>query len=174
MNKKTENYAFIDSQNLIFATKSLGWEIDFERFYIYLHAKYGITKAFLFMGYISENKMLYEKLKSFGYKIIFKPVVRHTKKEIIKGNVDAELVLHAAKIEFHNYEKAIIISNDGDFHCLVEHLVEENKLLKLITPSMKYSSLLRRFSSFIVPVPLFKLNIRLKYNNKKRAFPRYG
>jgi uncharacterized LabA/DUF88 family protein len=36
----------------------------------------------------------------------------------VKGNVDAELVLHTM-IEYDNYSKAIIISGDGDFFCLV-------------------------------------------------------
>jgi len=36
----------------------------------------------------------------------------------IRGNVDAELVLHAM-IEIQNYEKAVIVSGDGDFHCLI-------------------------------------------------------
>ena len=37
-----------------------------------------------------------------------------------KGNVDAELVLSAAAIEFINYDKAVIVSGDGDFACLVD------------------------------------------------------
>jgi len=149
-------YAFIDSQNLNLAIKNMGWRLSFKKFLVYLRSKYKVKKAFLFMGYIAEYEYIYRKLREYGYEIIFKPVVQHAKKNMTKGNVDAELVLHAAKIEFFHYEKAVIISNDGDFHCLVEHLVENDKLLKLITPSKKYSSLLRKFSSFIVPVPLFR------------------
>jgi uncharacterized LabA/DUF88 family protein len=36
----------------------------------------------------------------------------------IRGNDDAELVLHAM-IDIQNYEKAVIVSGDGDFHCLI-------------------------------------------------------
>jgi len=44
------------------------------------------------------------------------------------------------------YDKAIIVSGDGDFHCLLEYLEEKEKLLKLIIPNrLKYSSLLRKF-----------------------------
>ncbi len=149
-------YAFIDSQNLNLAIRDLGWKLDFQKFLVYLRSKYHVSTAFLFIGHLPENEDLYTELRSFGYEIIFKPVVKHHKKEMTKGNVDAELVLHAAKIQFYKYEKAIIVSNDGDFHCLIEHLLEESKLLKLITPSQKYSSLLRRFSQYIVPVPLFR------------------
>ncbi len=159
-------YAFIDSQNLNLAIQSLGWKLSFERFLRYIQSKYHVTKAFLFIGYIPTNEELYKNLKKYGYELVFKPVIEQSK----KGNVDAELVLHAAKIQFYDYEKAIIVSNDGDFYCLIEHLLENEKLLKLITPSNKYSSLLRKFSSFIVPVPLFKN----KVEHKGRAFPQHG
>lgn len=63
-----------------------------------------------------------------------------------KGNVDAELVLHSM-IEYQNYEKAVIVSGDGDFHCLIKYLLKQEKLEKLVIPNKyKYSSLLRKFS----------------------------
>ena len=46
MKKKTNNYAFIDSQNLNLSIRSLGWKLDFARFRVYLKEKYGVTKAF--------------------------------------------------------------------------------------------------------------------------------
>jgi len=61
----------------------------------------------------------------------------------IKGNVDAELVLHTM-IEWKNYNKAVIVSGDGDFYCLMEHLEENNKLRKIIVPNRQYSSLLKK------------------------------
>ena len=35
---------------------------------------------------------------------------------LAKENVDAELVLHAM-IEYPNYDRAIIVTGDGDFYC---------------------------------------------------------
>ena len=46
-----------------------------------------------------------------------------------KGNVDAELVLHTM-VEYPNYDKALIVSGDGDFYCLVDYLKGKDKLLK--------------------------------------------
>jgi uncharacterized LabA/DUF88 family protein len=71
-------------------------------------------------------------------------------KETVKGNVDAELVLHAAAIEYPNYNKAIIVSGDGDFACLVQFLADNDKLLHVFTPNQKYSKLLRPYSKYIV------------------------
>ena len=52
-------------------------------------------------------------------------------------------------IEFPNYNKAIIVSGDGDFYCLVEYLEQQGKLLRVLTPNSKYSSLLRKFHRYI-------------------------
>jgi len=79
----------------------------------------------------------------------------------IKGNVDAELVLHAM-IEWNNYLKAVIVSGDGDFYCLIEYLDNENKLLRIIAPNSKYSSLLRKYAKYIVNASSFKLKIQKK------------
>ncbi len=142
-------YAFIDSQNLNLGVRDQGWNLDFVRFKIYLNQKYNVSKAFLFIGYIPNNKKLYKFLESAGFQLIFKPVVESNDKKKTKGNVDAELVLHAM-IQFKAYDKAVIVSGDGDFYCLIEYLARQNKLLKIITPNKKYSSLLRAYSSYIV------------------------
>jgi uncharacterized LabA/DUF88 family protein len=148
--QKSNIFAFIDSQNLNLGVRSLGWELDFKRFFVYLKDKYHIKKAYLFLGYIKKYEKLYEYLRNCGYIIIFKPVVV-TKTQKVKGNIDAELVLYSAKIEYKNYDKAIIVSGDGDFFCLLEDMVKEGRLYKLIIPNPKSESvLLREFQEYKV------------------------
>jgi len=143
-NGQLNNYAFIDSQNLNLAIRAQGWHLDFGRFRKYLTDKYRVDKVFLFIGYLVGNEALYTSLQKQGYIVIFKPTLELPDGRV-KGNVDAELVLHCM-IEYQNYDKAIIVSGDGDFHCLLEYLEEKEKLLKLIIPNrLKYSSLLRKF-----------------------------
>lgn len=148
--KKEVVYAFIDSQNLNLGVKSQGWELDFGRFRVYLKDKYKVNKAFLFLGFIPKYKKLYLFLEKVGYKIIFKPILEPRKnKHEIKGNIDAELVLHSM-IEFPNYDKAIIVSGDGDFYCLIEYLVKKRKFGRLIIPNQKrYSRLFLKFKPHI-------------------------
>lgn len=159
MIKKETYYAFIDSQNLNLSVRECGWILDFKRFHIYLKDKYKIKKAFLFIGYIPGNETLYTSLQEAGYILIFKPTFEYKKQgeKYTKGNVDAELVLHAM-IEYPNYNKAIIISGDGDFHCLIEYLERNNKLLHLVIPNpKKYSALLRKFHKYFIYIhPLKK------------------
>ena len=144
MTQKTNNHAFIDSQNLNLSIKELGWNLDFKRFRIYLQEKYSITKAFLFIGFIPTNQSLYTSLQKYGYILIFKPTL-HLPDGRVKGNIDAELVLHTM-IEYPNFEKALIVTGDGDFYCLVDYLRRQGKLLKLMVPNrFKFSSLLKQW-----------------------------
>ena len=151
MIKNQKVYAFIDSQNLNLAIKDCGWKLDFARFFVYLKDKYKVKKAFLFIGYLAGNEALYTFLQKVGYVVVFKPTLKYKKEGKIrtKGNVDAELVLHAM-IEYSNYDKAIIISGDGDFHCLIEHLEKKEKLGRVIIPNRKtYSQLLWKFRKYM-------------------------
>jgi uncharacterized LabA/DUF88 family protein len=144
MRRTKNNYAFIDSQNLNLAIQDQGWKLDFGRFRKYLADKYAVVRAFLFIGYVSTNEALYANLQKQGYILIFKPTLVLGGGRV-KGNVDAELVLQAM-IEYANYEKAVIVSGDGDFHCLIKYLRDKKKLEKLIIPNRDtYSSLLRKF-----------------------------
>lgn len=143
-------YAFIDSQNLNLGVLSQGGKLDFKKFRQYLKLKHGVSKAFLFIGYVEENQALYTYLKHAGYICIFKKLVEYKDKDAtVKGNIDAELVLHTM-IELPHYDKAIIVSGDGDFYPLIDHLRKIHKLHKIITPNKKYSSLLLKFLPYII------------------------
>lgn len=127
----------------------MGWQLDFVKFHRYLKDKFRVKKAFLFIGYLEKNQKLYQKLNTAGYILIFKPTITYRSKgrKTIKGNVDAELVLQAM-IEFQNYDQALIVSGDGDFHCLIEYLSQEKKMLGVLIPNKKmYSALLRNVSA---------------------------
>lgn len=157
-------YAFIDSQNLNLGVRSQGWRIDYSKLRLYLKNKYGVSKAYLFIGQVEGNDSLYRMLRNAGFIIIFKPTVRYIRDgvETVKGNVDAELVLHAAAVEYDNYDKAIIVSGDGDFYCLVEYLLKKDKLLMIMVPNKHFSLLLRKFTSRIVRVDTLRARIESK------------
>jgi len=137
------NFAFVDAQNLYLGIISQNWKMDYGKFRIYLKDKYKVEKAFLFIGYTPENADLYRDLQSLGYILIFKEALK-IKNKIMKGNVDAELVLEAM-IQYPNYEKAVLVSGDGDFACLVKYLYKQKKLAMVLVPnSKKYSVLIKK------------------------------
>lgn len=168
---KKSNYAFIDNQNLNLGIQKLGWKMDWRKFRKFLKEKYNVSNAYMFIGHMPEHEDMYMQLHDAGYLIVLKPTYDMTKpkkpeelkvenksdeKKIIKGNVDAELVLWAVK-EMPNYDKAVIISGDGDFFCLVEYLESRKKLHKLLAPNSQYSGLYNTFDKYIE-----------KLDNKKR------
>lgn len=161
--EKTRNYAFIDGQNLNLGIRELGWHLDFERFRVYLREKYGVERAYYFIGYLEENRDLYKALQEAGYILIFKPIVRDSDGKA-KGNVDADLVLQAM-IDLPEYDKAVIVTSDGDFYCLVRYLYNKGKLCVVLSPNReKCSALLKKTAKERL---FFMNNLRGKLAYKK-------
>ena len=169
----------------------MGWKLDWRRFRLYLKEVHNVEKAYMFIGYLPDNEKLYDQMHDLGYLIVLKPTLEmfakqstdqekaelaeriktHTekpedKKPATKGNVDAELVLYAVK-EMPNYNKAVVVSGDGDFFGLVEYLVEQNKLDSLLAPNWQYSSLLKPFEKYIIRLDEKRRDLAYKGFNKK-------
>ena len=197
-------FAFIDSQNLNLGVQKSGWKMDWRKFRQFLADKFGVTKAYMFIGYVPEYEDIYEQMHEAGYAVVLKPTFDLTRvqpemlevmgeeqklqeitpnkvrpyeneagtrsekpeeKKPVKGNIDAELVLWAMK-EMSSYEKAIIVSGDGDFYSLVEYLESKGRLLNLLAPSQHYSSLYNRFDKYVVRLDQFRRE--LAYHDFKR------
>lgn len=171
--KRPVIYAFIDSQNLNLGTSKdlynklgrkiyTGWKLDFKKFRCYLRDKFRVDRAFFFIGYLEKHKEFYKEIESYGYNIVFKPTVVDNRGKI-KGNVDAELVLHTAAVEFPKYNKAVVVSGDGDFYCLYDYLKKQEKLGSILIPNKKSaSSLLKRFENYKTFVVFDKFRLELK------------
>lgn len=88
-----------------------------------------------------------------------------------KGNVDADLVLWVMK-ELRAYDKAVIVSGDGDFYSLVEYLDSEKKLKKLLTPNPFYSSLYNKYDSYIERLDTHKKQLAyFDYKHRQKTKP---
>lgn len=167
MKNKENNYAFIDAQNLYLAIQELGWKVDYKRFRVYLKEKYNIDKAYMFMGFLPSNQELYNFLQTVSFVLIFKPILRN-ERDGVKGNCDAELVLQVM-INFQDYKKALIVTGDGDFYCLVKYLDNQNKLLKVLAPSpQNCSSLLTKIAGKKIS---FVSDLKKKLEYKKKRTP---
>jgi len=183
--RRPETYVFIDSQNLNLGTQKMGWKMDWRKFRLFLREKYNVTKAFMFIGYVPEFEQMYQQLHEAGYLIVLKPTSDLSKvnndengeardkpedKKPIKGNIDADLVLWAMK-EFPNYDKAIIVSGDGDFHGLLEYLKQQDKLLHIMTPNWQYSQLLKEFDQHIIRLDQLKNQLQYRNHSNKHKKP---
>jgi uncharacterized LabA/DUF88 family protein len=148
MHKLLNNYAFIDGQNFYKSKQVLEDELgvlevklDLNEFRIYLTENHAVRIAYYFVGYMPKNQGLYSKLKKQGYELKFKEVA--VLENVIKGNVDVNLTLQSI-LDINIYDKAIIITSDGDYACLAEYLYSIGKLECLIACSRGGCSYLLR------------------------------
>ncbi|MBU2579244.1 NYN domain-containing protein [Patescibacteria group bacterium] len=129
-----------------------------------------IKNAYIFIGLIPKYKELYKYLQECGFILIFKEVVYDGDGKA-KGNCDADLVLQATRDVYENkFNKAIIVSSDGDYAGLIKFLQEKNKLKIILSPSnqKKCSILLKRTNASITYLNDVKDKIFL--NNKKSPY----
>jgi uncharacterized LabA/DUF88 family protein len=112
-----------------------------------------VKNAYLFLGFVKENGDWYSFLRAVGYLLVFKETMIIGSGKI-KGNCDADLVLYAVVGYYEKkFEKAVIVSSDGDLAVLVHFLKERGILRILLSPSDQCSYLLRKAN-----VPLVYLN----------------
>ena len=163
MNKYKNNFAYIDGNNLYQGVKNSGWKMDFRRFKRWLYDKYGVSRAYYFIGLIPKETSLYASLQKAGFALIFKEVI-YCRDGKPKGNCDADLVLQSAIDYFEkNCERQVLVASDGDYACLAKFL-KDNKALETIlspNPKDKCSILLKRVNAPIVHLDDVKSKICL-------------
>jgi uncharacterized LabA/DUF88 family protein len=167
MQKEQNNYAFIDWANLHKGIEELGWSLDYSRFRIWLSEKYAVTKAYLFLGFIPGKEDIYLQLSEVGFTLVYKEITYGDRGKL-KGNCDADLVLGAV-VDYYErcFDKAVLVSSDGDFAGLVSFLKKKNAFLSLVSPYNKCSYLLWK-----TEVPVVILNTqrnRLELPQKEKA-----
>jgi uncharacterized LabA/DUF88 family protein len=146
LEKKKENIAFIDGQNLYKGTFSSNWKVSFEKLRIYLKDKYHVSEAYYFLGYFSESqKDLHCNLQKAGFTLLFKEHNASLTSNK-KGNVDADIIFESMKhlIENTNFGKIILVSGDGDYKKLVDYLISKERFEKILFPNKQFASSLYR------------------------------
>ena|SRR3989344_4299189 len=72
-----------------------------------------------------------------------------------------------ASLELDEYDKAVIVSSDGDFYSLVQYLYKNNKLEVVLSPDLEHcSSLLKQSAKEKI---WFMNNLRNKLEYKKKT-----
>src|SRR5688572_30114943 len=128
MTPQESNFAYIDGANLHKGIMDLGWRLDYHRFRVWLKEKYGVKRAYLFIGLVPKYKDLYTRLQEAGFTLVFKETTFDDHGRV-KGNCDADLVLQATRDFYENhFEQAILVSSDGDYASLVKFFYANNKL----------------------------------------------
>lgn len=166
-NQNTNNFAYIDGNNLYKGVINSGWRIDFVRFRRWLSDKYRVSKAYYFIGLIPKYKDLYKNLQEAGFTLVFKEVVYNNDGEP-KGNCDADIVLQSVIDAYENScAQQIIVTSDGDYAGLIKFLASKNKLKVVLSPSnsKRCSILLKRTNVPITCLSEVKNKISLNRKN---------
>ena len=168
------NLAYIDGQNLYMGTSKREkdpWKIDLTRLRVYLTQKYNVDKAYYFLGYVQEaNQDLYEEIQNAGFVLVFRehnPAMIGKK----KGNVDSDIIFQIMKKLYkqEDFDKIILVSGDGDYKLLVDFLIEEKKLKKILFPDRSRASSLYKQIGANYFDALDTATIRSKVEEKKKA-----
>lgn len=120
------------------------WRIDLVKFRIYLKQKYDVEKAYYYLGYVQDgqkNEQLYESIQNAGFILVFRQhnaaMIGHK-----KGNVDSDIIFSIMKRLYarEEFDKIILVSGDGDYKMLVDFLIEEKRLGKILFPNRQFRS----------------------------------
>jgi len=156
------NYAFIDGANLHKGVEGLGWKLDYKRFRVWLKEKYSVQTAYIFIGLVAKHNDMYTYLQRCGYTLVFKETTFDGDGRV-KGNCDADLVLWAVRDAFENsFDKAVLVSSDGDYSSLVKFLQEKNKIIAVLSPNNMCSILIKRTGISIVNLSTQKSTLEQK------------
>lgn len=149
--RQPNNYAFIDGINLHLTYEDLDWKMDYSKLVRYLRKRHNVTAAYYFLGFIEKNKRIYEALEEYGYELKFREVSEfptepiicpHCKRVVTPGGVktkcdcDADITLQMID-DIEKYDKAILITSDGDFDNVIKKLIRINKLKLVLAPCKK-------------------------------------
>jgi len=148
MHKGAYNFAFIDGANLHFTYEHLGWELDYQKLRNYLRKKLDVVVAYYFIGKVQGKEDIYTTLESYDYtvklkdsstyiteeedcpyckKVITPEILRH------KSDCDSFMTLQVL-LDSSIYDKAVLITSDGDFDNLVKRLLLQDKLRIVFAP----------------------------------------
>ena len=125
--KINTTYAFVDASNIIYGARAEGWFIDLKKLIIYLRNRLKVKKAFFYYGRDSKSEKkekFLNKLEEFGFTLRVKEIKRYGTR--IKANCDVDLTMDMLIME-KQYERAIVLTGDGDFAPLFFYLISKKK-----------------------------------------------
>jgi len=102
----------------------------------------------LLIGRHLKRIFFYKKLEEFGYELYLKPVKLYEQEDGTtkrKANCDVEMSFYLMK-EKDNFERAIILSGDGDFLPVLKYLKEIKKDIVVLSRGERSAKEIKRFA----------------------------
>ena len=102
----------------------------------------------LLIGRHLNRVRFYQKLNDFGYKLYLKPVKLYEQEDGTtkrKANCDVDMAFHLMK-EKDNFNKAVILSGDGDFLPVLKYLKTNGKEIVVFGRSERTAKEIKQFA----------------------------
>jgi uncharacterized LabA/DUF88 family protein len=102
----------------------------------------------LLLGRHLQRVRFYHKLYSFGYKLFLKPVKLYNQEDGTtkrKANCDVDMAFHLMK-EKAVFDRAIVLSGDGDFLPVLKHLREIGKEVVVLGRGKRTAKEIKQFA----------------------------
>lgn len=125
-------YVFIDTANIFYSQKTLGWRISYQRLKEYLERECDLKGLFIYTGVFlndKSQKRFLDLLDILGYKVITKPVKKIFTKEgtyEYKADFDIEIAFDMVD-NVDNYDSALLFSGDSDFAIVLDRIKSKGK-----------------------------------------------
>jgi uncharacterized LabA/DUF88 family protein len=130
---------FVDGSNMFYSQRELGWHFEYNKILQYFTKGNELVNAFYYTGYDgdfgSEREDFFKALMRMGFTVRIKKIKsmwdRKTGREVVKSNLDVEIVIDMFNTINH-YDTAILFSGDGDFERAVELLRSRGKKVMVV------------------------------------------
>jgi len=102
----------------------------------------------LLIGRHLQRVKFYMRLENFGYHLYLKPVKLYDQEDGFtkrKANCDVDMTFHLMK-EKNNFDRAVILSGDGDFLPVLKHLRESHKEIIVLARGKRTAKEIRQFA----------------------------
>jgi uncharacterized LabA/DUF88 family protein len=102
----------------------------------------------ILLGRHLQRVRFYLKLEKFGYKLYLKPVKLYEQEDGTtkrKANCDVDMAFYLMR-EKENFDRAVILSGDGDFLPVLKHLRENGKEVIILSRGPRTAKEIRKFA----------------------------
>lgn len=125
---------FVDGNNLYGAQKKLGWTVDFNKLISFASSDGQLIDATYFTPTTSKtNPHIANMISRAGFSVVSKPATEDKSSgEIYKANMDIELAVNVI-LSMPVYDKAVLVTGDGDFEYILSILRTYGKLFTIIS-----------------------------------------
>ena len=172
---------FVDGANLYYATRALGFEVDFAAMLRFFGGSTYLVRACYYTALIetedySPLRPLTDWLAYNGWRVVTKPAKEQadpTGRRRIKGNMDIELAVDMMELAPH-LDHAVLVSGDGDFRRVVEAVQRQGVKVTVVStmesqPPMIADELRRQADGFL---ELADIGPEIARRNPAEARPR--